>query len=48
MPQLFGSLYLSAGGSILVSGVVCSGGLEPGFRVLFSTLFHPIAQVNCL
>ena len=23
------------------------GGLEPDFRVLFSTVFHPIAQVNC-
>ena len=23
------------------------GGLEPDFRVLVSTLFHPIAQVNC-
>ena len=23
------------------------GGLEPDFRVLVSTLFHPIAQGNC-
>ena len=37
--------------SHLASGIdpkyVLVGGLEPDFRVLFSTLFHAIAQVNC-
>ena len=27
--------------------LICSGGLEPDFRVLVSALFHPIAQENC-
>jgi hypothetical protein len=36
---------------LLISGMgsnyVLGGGLEPGFRVPFSTIFHSIAQGNC-
>jgi len=27
--------------------ILLGGGLEPGFRVLFSAIFHSIAQGNC-